>query len=463
MRIATLLCAAHFFKVGCAAPQLIEGLYSPWRLDRIFHHTTASLSCAEGEFDIFISRSKEHVDKMLAAHENASGFKSLRTIYSTSKGKVSFTVSPLNETWFSAKPVGSSLSGRSVEVNCTVQVSSAFSQNSFISSVAGILLFKTAPIFARERYFRLSSGGVLMAAAAVVILALFVCSLLGNSPKVKVGLLGLGLWGQNVLFETLKSLADVEGLLNNPWLLGYLITSFMVGLFFTAYFDSTLSNQHESSLAGAVDLSLRFIGSAFIYKGVKDERYAAAVIFVLLTTELISTLHRRLGAFWPSTQTAVPRPVADALDEPLISPVNRERPQFSGSLNTTRSSLTPNDQYPSLGQMAHETLITPERPLLSGSHISVGNSSTPNCTSPGQVVQVLSPIVLKGQILNEVTQKVIKIDGDTYNRLLARGHVPDFARGIISPPNQKEPETTVLSTTRKYSGDDPSSSKKQRN
>lgn len=80
---------------------------------------------------------------------------------------------------------------------------------------------------------------------------------------------------------------------------------------------------------------------------------------------------------------------------------------------------------------------------------------TPNQQQESTSEDFISPLVKKGFITNMSTMKVIKIDGNTYNRLLARGYTPDRVGGFMTPP--KDTPGTAR-TTRRSSLASPSSS-----
>lgn len=60
--------------------------------------------------------------------------------------------------------------------------------------------------------------------------------------------------------------------------------------------------------------------------------------------------------------------------------------------------------------------------------------TTPVALATPTAPPAVSPLVLRGLILNETTGKTIGIGKATYNQLVAKGYVVDRAAGTITPP-----------------------------
>lgn len=148
---------------------------SMWRLDRLFHHTFGTLSCPEVEVmpSLFIARTRELALNKAQAVASDDSNELWQTSRNSREGRVTFSLSPIGESWIALAPPRPSVLGSFKDnmgaksksqfvpkLGCSVEVSSQFWQTAFFLSMSGVLVFLFAEVLAQERYFRLSAGSL---------------------------------------------------------------------------------------------------------------------------------------------------------------------------------------------------------------------------------------------------------------------------------------------------------------
>jgi hypothetical protein len=165
--------------------------------------------------------------------------------------------------------------------SCRFATSLQFQSYTVGLTVAGVTLFRSAESIAGARNARLAAGGVLLSAASVLLLSIFIVSRF-QSKRLK--------WAMSALFFTttavwspflMESSMQWEMLLQSPLFILYLCVTFVCGMMVVAYFESGSTTRSADGGSAAITVlahCIRACGVVCVVLGVSDVHVAAAVV-----------------------------------------------------------------------------------------------------------------------------------------------------------------------------------------
>lgn len=242
----------------------------------------------------------------------------------------------------------------------------------------GLIFLSFGSLLSQSKRFRLGAGATTVALASALLLLYVVHS---RVPKgriaASIALLGTSVSGICRLFYGAWIPQYDEDLIWKAVAI-YLLLGFLAGLALTHVFDDERNERVIDVLKGA----LKIIGGIFVAFSLRPWWMAACAFALVALQKVYMWWQNRYGA------------------------------------QTATGGMQENEQLflPTAGDQEQEEPRTPTQQQESTSE------------------DFISPLVKKGFITNMSTMRVIKIEGNTYNRLLARGYTPDRVGGYMTPP-----------------------------
>lgn len=425
-----------------------------WRLDRLFHRTTVELSCSGARaqrYELFSARSAEEALACAARSGTLGGARS------------SLAISPLGTTWLSLRRADGWLrGGKGGDVpDCSVHVSSAFSNARLALALAGFFLFRSAQrCVPSERVPALCCAVRDIRSENVPCLAdspqhapsasppagcCCPCPRCSSWPstspgaqqrrpsdllspsdpppwchrsalpgrRVRAVLAALGVVTSTLWSPLLRELTpSLDTLSQSPLLVCYFALTFVLGMLLTAFMERGGAHQ---SMTEAIAHVLRACGAALVLLGVQDGRVALSLVTVMAASEAL-------------------RGVAPAVAHALrCRPVLQSSPPAStpGSPGGSQSLTFPT----ALSPLGRETSLDAWFNQAPASGAGAAPARSP-ALSP---LLEEAAIVRSGSIFNTSTGKSVKIGGATYQRLVDQGYVADRVAGTLSPAPQTTP------------------------
>ncbi|KXZ56747.1 hypothetical protein GPECTOR_1g673 [Gonium pectorale] len=272
---------------------------------------------------------------------------------------------------------------------------------------------------------RITSGGVLFALGSVIILMVILGRQMPGrrSMATSAMLLGSSSWAL-LRWLTGHWLPSAYSLLHNRWLLGYLAVSGLVGSAMTYLYGGV----EHPKINTLMRVGLQLLGVLLMYTGMWTLPAVFASLLGLVVglkvvrgvTPFVSRLSRaparqiagaaEAGAeeHLPATPLGLAPGASQRIAEPYHLAVN-------GGGGASPLPLTPVNTHQ----------LKP---------VAAYVSEPGGCTVGQGVVDMVSPLVRAGLIINPLSGRSIKIGGEVYDRLVEQGFTPDVTTGRLQPP-----------------------------
>ena len=186
-----------------------------------------------------------------------------------------FCIAPFGPTFLALRPY-SDRPRKSKEVklaaappgqSCEAAVSAAFSNRLAALAFAGVALFMSARALSHSALFRVSSGGAVVSALAVVALVLYLTRpLWQRNTRMLLAFSGVSLSVLYKLWARSYGLQSWHAIASSPYVLGYVGITFTAGAVATYVLD-TPGGPHRERFTGALEALLRAAGLVAISIG----------------------------------------------------------------------------------------------------------------------------------------------------------------------------------------------------
>lgn len=367
--------------------------------------------------------------------------------------------------------------------SCRFATSLQFQSYTVGLTVAGVTLFRSAESIAGARNARLAAGGVLLSAASVLLLSIFIVSRF-QSKRLK--------WAMSALFFTttavwspflMESSMQWEMLLQSPLFILYLCVTFVCGMMVVAYFESGSTTRSADGGSAAITVlahCIRACGVVCVVLGVSDVHVAAAVVAALIGAEVLGAWASHPSAVMlqnlistavsPRRSPPPERPTSPTFhsrdDQMMMSPQQSTgRTRVSGGSGDGDGLTFPT---PPSNFLARTTSVDAVFGRRLGSAFRNGWDSLSSPPSSGRSSDPVPPpsseqgcrtatlpssapadgddgetaaIVRDGFVYNSKTKKNVKIGSATYLKLLKAGFEVDMSMGTISPAGTGGPSS----------------------
>ena len=199
-----------------------------------------------------------------------------------------FCITPFGSTFLALRQdVYGSLVGKFKEVKpaaappgqyCEAAVSAAFSNRLAAMALAGAALFMCARALSHSALFRVSSGGAVVSALAVVALVMYLTQpLWRRNTRVLLAFSGVSLSVLYKLWARSYGLQSWHAIVSSPYVLGYVGITFTAGAVATYVLD-TPGGPHRERFTGALEALLRAAGLVAISIGTCKRLPAGAIV-----------------------------------------------------------------------------------------------------------------------------------------------------------------------------------------
>ncbi|KAK9803762.1 hypothetical protein WJX73_003874 [Symbiochloris irregularis] len=418
-----------------------------WQLfPNLFTDASINVTCPDKKsFEIYVAQSPEGLAEKASAKQSAwCGWKNLLGQAPTS---CTTSISPFGDTYIgAARP---RTAGIFHGKECTFEQRKFLSVRMISQLLLGAALFLNGASLSKSLAFRLGTGSIGFALLSVLILLFVVSRMLPNKRSIAAAFMAAGGAMTTACHHFFGSyIPSLTQLVQHPVLLAYLAASALVGLALTYYFDSP----ENVKLMTILEVGLQLLGLGLVALSTSMPEASIALVCLLVAWRLWPTA----TALWQRKPTRVEDVVeADAwvgiggmkVPEQAEGTPDLSQGYGDGSLvqkerfSFRRAAATPLPGDEDISPAPIPSQRTEQRQQQSHSHTPSHqqarqrqpHSSSPSAGSPAQS-NPSTVLEDRGMLLNEATNRVVKVGGSTYQRLVSKGYQVDQHRGTLTPP-----------------------------